>query len=66
MTQDDVIALLRRRCEEWGSQASWAAAMRIPPAHVSDVLNGRRVAGANIVAALGLERVVTYRVRSGT
>lgn len=61
MLLDQVLALLRRRCEEAGGQAAWAKANRVSPAYVSDVLNGRREPGWSILRPLGIERAVTYR-----
>lgn len=47
------------------SQAAWAKKHGLSPAYVSDVINGRRDPGKAILEALGLERVVTYRVKGG-
>lgn len=63
MTVDQVRAKLRRECERAGGQAAWAEARDISPAYVSDVLQGRRGPGRMILDALGLERVVVYRVK---
>jgi hypothetical protein len=35
------------------------------PAYVNDVLNERREPGDKILEALGIERIVTYRRRTG-
>ncbi len=56
-----MLALLRRRCDDAGGQASWAAANGVSPQYVNDVLHGRREPGEGILRPLGLERVVTYR-----
>jgi DNA-binding transcriptional regulator YdaS (Cro superfamily) len=61
MTLDQVLALLRRQCDEAGGQAAWAKAVGVSPSYVSDVLVGRREPGAGILRHLGLVRVVTYR-----
>lgn len=45
------------------SQAAWAKKHGLSPAYVSDVINGRREPGKAILEALGLERVVSYRVK---
>jgi hypothetical protein len=61
MRLEQVLALLRRRCDEAGDQATWAKRHGISPAYVSDALKGRREPGEKILGALGLVRVVTYR-----
>ncbi len=61
MTLDEVLALLAKQCERAGSQVAWAKANGVSGAYVSDVLARRREPGESILAALGLERVVTYR-----
>lgn len=45
------------------SQAQWAKKHGVSQTYVSDVINGRREPGKAILEALGLERVVTYRVK---
>ena len=45
------------------SQAAWAKEHGISQAYVSDVINRRREPGKAILEALGLERVITYRVK---
>ena len=61
MDTDDVRRLLLRECEKAGSMSEWAKENYVSPGYVSDVVNGRRLPGGSILAALGLERVVTYR-----
>ena len=61
MMLDNVLALLRRRCDEAGGQAAWANANGVSAAYVCDVLHGRREPGDGILRPLGLEKVVTYR-----
>jgi hypothetical protein len=61
LTLDDVIALLKKRCEEAGSQRAFAANNEISPQYITDVLRGKREPGAMILEALGLEKVVFYR-----
>jgi hypothetical protein len=64
MTLDEVIALLRRRCEAGGGQNAWAKANGVSGAYVSDVLSRRREPGQSILDPLGLEKVVGYRRKS--
>jgi transcriptional regulator with XRE-family HTH domain len=61
MTEHDVVALLRRRCEAPESQASFARAAGVSQQYVNDVLKRDKAPGEAILRALGLERVVTYR-----
>jgi DNA-binding transcriptional regulator YdaS (Cro superfamily) len=43
------------------SQTAVAKTLGISPQYLSDVINQRRLPGKKILAALGLERVVTHR-----
>ena len=61
MLKEAVVALLLRKTTEVGSPRKWALGHSILPQYVSDVLRGRRDPGPQILAALGLEKVVTYR-----
>jgi hypothetical protein len=54
--------LLGAAVQQAGTQASWCALHDISPAYLSDVLAGRREPGEKILAAMGLERVLSYRV----
>ena len=62
MCIEDVIRLLGMACSAQGSQYQWATKHRLSPAYVSDVLNGRREPGEKMLSALGVERVVLYRL----
>ncbi len=64
MTEDEVLAMLRKACDRAGSQQAFAALHEITPAYVSDVLRKKRTLGPAILNALGLEVssvVSTYR-----
>jgi hypothetical protein len=61
MDAQDVRRLLANQCQAAGSQKAWAEANDLSSAYVCDVLIQRRDPGESILAALGLERVVTYR-----
>lgn len=61
MDKQQVIAALEAACRSAGSQSAWAGAHGISAPYVGDVLNGRRDPGEKILAALKIERVVTYR-----
>lgn len=54
-------ALLRRECDQAGSQKAWADKHGLSGAYVSDVLQGRRDIGDSIVKALGLRAETVYR-----
>jgi hypothetical protein len=61
LTLNDVVALLKKRCEEAGSQRAFAQANNVSPQYIADVLRRKREPGAMILDALGIEKVVTYR-----
>lgn len=55
---DDVRDLLRRKCEEAGSQAAWARDNDVAEVVVGYVVNGDRApTSPSIMRALGLRRV---------
>lgn len=61
---DAVLALLRARCEALGSQQAFAERYDLSKQYVSDVLTRRREPGAKILAALKVDRVTRYALRS--
>lgn len=63
MTEQEVIERLRAATEAAGGQRQFANANGFTPAYISDVLRGKRALADRILSALGLERVVTYRVK---
>ena len=65
MTAEEVVTLLRARCEKAGAAAKWAKANKMSQSYVSDILSGRREPSALVLGALGLERVVTYQKAKG-
>lgn len=62
MDLDDVLAALRTEIEAVGTAKAWAERQGVNPSYVSDVLNKNRDPGPVILNALGLEKVVSYRV----
>lgn len=62
LTLIDVFGRLRKECRAAGGQKAWAEAHGVSPQYVNDVLHARREPGESILRALGLRRVVTYRV----
>jgi len=63
LTKPDVIALLRKRCAEAGSQRKFAQQHGISPQYVADVLSGNREPGEKILAAIGVHRETRYTVK---
>jgi hypothetical protein len=63
MTEAQVRELLRRNCQEAGSQQAWAALHGLSAPYVSDVLGGKRAPADAILGALGLQKVVIYHPR---
>ena len=59
LTADQVRALLKSQIN--GSAKAWAEKHHIAASYVSDVVSARRDPSGKILAALGLERVITYR-----
>lgn len=59
MNAEQVRELLRAKVN--GNQSAWAKSLGISQSYVADVLRGRQPPGDKIIAALGIERVVTYR-----
>jgi hypothetical protein len=57
---DDLIEILRVRCQERGTQRAWAKDHGVSPAYVNDVLQGRREISDNFAALLGFERRVIF------
>ncbi len=60
LTEQEVLARLRRQVEQAGTQKAWATSAGVTPQYIHDVLRGRRGLGAPVLAALGIERVVRY------
>lgn len=60
MKREDVVALLRRRAKEAGSQDALAEELGISRAFLTNILAGRKKPSAKILAQLGLRRVNHY------
>jgi hypothetical protein len=65
-TKQELVERLRTAIASAGSQEAFAAQHDIAAAYISDVMRGRREPGQKILDALGVERVVTYRVKDVT
>ena len=64
MTEDQVRRLLRRTIRVHGSLRSWARAYHVNVSVVSDTLNTYcRPPGPQVLAALGLEKIVKVRYK---
>ena len=59
-TESDLYDLIQGMVYERGSQAAVAQTLGISTAYLNDYLSGRRAAGAKILAALELRRVISY------
>jgi hypothetical protein len=64
LTEQEVLDRLRKAVAAAGSQRAFGRQHDISPMYISDVLRKRRKIGEAILDALGVERVVSYRVRS--
>lgn len=60
MDAERVLKILSERCGD--NVSAWAREHDISPAYVSDVLHRRREPGEKILTALGIERVIEYRM----
>lgn len=64
MTEHEVIERLRAAIAEAGSQRAFAEKHGFTPGYVSDVIKGQRGLSDRILAAIGVERVIDYRLKS--
>jgi len=60
MNRDELVALLRKRIKQAGTQSALARELGITSAYLHDILNGNREPGENVLSALGLRRVIAY------
>lgn len=63
MTKQDVRRLIMARVGKAKNQLAFARAMKISQSHLSWVLTGRAAPSKRLLAALGIEMVVTYRLK---
>ena len=61
MTKAEVVELLRAAIDQSGSGRKWSAEHGVKQPEVSRTLNGQIDPPPSILAALGVERVITYR-----
>jgi hypothetical protein len=62
MENIQAIDMLRCAVNSAGTATKWAEDHGFSTAYVSDILHGRRAVGPRMLTALGLEKVVSYRV----
>lgn len=60
MTEDQVYQLLLEQIKRAGGQRAFAQALGVTPSYINDVVNKRRLMSDRILAAIGIERQVTY------
>ena len=60
MTADEMREMLRRMCEEAGSQEAWAKAHGFGQSYVSQVILGLSTPSPRLLAEMGMREVVSY------
>lgn len=65
MTEDEVREMLRKACDEHGSQNKFAKKAGISAQYVGDFLKARRGPGAALLRVLGVVKVVSYERKAG-
>lgn len=66
MTEDQVYQHLLAVIERVGGQRAFAQQIRVTPSYINDVVNKRRLMSDRILAAIGVERVITIEYRRVT
>lgn len=61
MSLDAVIAIVRQKIEEVGTQKAFAEKIGISLSYLNDVLRKRREPGEKILSALGLKKEIRYK-----
>jgi DNA-binding phage protein len=59
---DEVVQLLRAAVEREGSQVAFARRHGVERTHLNQILTGKRPVSANVVKALGLQKVYTAKL----
>ena len=59
------VEILKERCAI-ADQAVVADELDISPQYLNDILKGRRAPGPQVIEALGLVKIVTYRKKRGS
>jgi hypothetical protein len=65
LSEDDVLRLIAKIiCEEFcGTHKDFAKAVGISPQHLCDILYRRRSPGHTILEYMGLEKIISYRIK---
>lgn len=63
MTEQEVIERLQSKIEEAGGQKAFAEKHGFAVAYVNDVVRGKRGLAERILASIGVERSIVYRVK---
>lgn len=63
MTESDVVTMLKAKATKAGSAEVLAEEWNVSPTYIRMVLGNRANPGKLILAKLGLERVVSYRIK---
>ena len=63
MTEEQVYQYLLEAIERAGGQRPFARQLKVTPSYINDVVNKRRLMSDRILAAIGIERVVTIEYR---
>lgn len=63
MTRQDVRRLIAERVGKAKNQMAFAREMRISQSHLSNILSGRAAPSKHLLSMLGIEMVVTYRLK---
>lgn len=65
MNTEEILSRLRAECELAGSQTAWARTNGFSPAYICETLAGKKQVSERLADALGIDRLVVYRARSG-
>lgn len=66
LTEQEVLERLRAAVAGAGGQRAFAQAHGFTPGYINDVLRGKRALADRILATIGVERFVIYRVKDGS
>lgn len=64
LTETAIRVRLQKRVIDRGYKSAFAKQVGISPQYLSDILAGKRAIPDKVLAAIGIERVITYRERS--
>jgi hypothetical protein len=64
MSEEEARSFLASECKKAGGQRIWALAHCVSPSYVCDAIAGRRAIGEGLAEALGLDRSLTFTLKS--